>query len=35
VLPITRVEDRNYQAGRVYQRARALYLEFAQTQPVG
>ena len=35
VLPITRVEDRHYQAGRVYQRARELYFEFARTQSVG
>ncbi len=35
VLPITRVEDRYYQTGHVYQRARDLYLEFARTQPVG
>jgi branched-chain amino acid aminotransferase len=35
VLPITRVEERHYQAGRVYQKARALYLEFAKTQTVG
>jgi branched-chain amino acid aminotransferase len=35
VLPISRVEERNYQIGRVYQRARALYFEFAQTQPIG
>ena len=35
VLPITRVEDRNYQAGHVYQKARALYFEFASSQPVG
>lgn len=34
VLPITRVEDRHYQAGRIYQRARELYFEFARTQPV-
>ena len=34
VLPITKVEDRNYQAGRVYQRARKLYLGFARSQPV-
>jgi branched-chain amino acid aminotransferase len=34
VLPITRVEDRHYQAGRIYQRARELYFEFAGTQPV-
>jgi branched-chain amino acid aminotransferase len=34
VLPVTRVEDRNYQAGGVYQRARELYFEFAHTQPV-
>jgi branched-chain amino acid aminotransferase len=35
VLPITRVEDRHYQPGRVYQKARALYFEFARSQPVG
>jgi branched-chain amino acid aminotransferase len=35
VLPITRVEDRDYQTGHVYQRARALYFEFAKTQPIG
>jgi branched-chain amino acid aminotransferase len=35
VLPITRVEDRHYQMGHVYQKARALYFEFAQSQPVG
>ena len=35
VLPITRVEDRHYQTGHVYQKARALYFEFAKTQPVG
>jgi branched-chain amino acid aminotransferase len=35
VLPITRVEDRHYQAGRVYQRARQLYFEFARSQPAG
>ncbi len=35
VLPITRVEDRHYQAGHVYERARDLYFEFARTQPVG
>jgi branched-chain amino acid aminotransferase len=35
VLPITRVEDRHYQTGHVYQRARALYLEFAHTQQIG
>ncbi|HEX3208978.1 MAG TPA: branched-chain amino acid aminotransferase [Geminicoccaceae bacterium] len=34
VLPITRVEDRHYQAGRIYQQARELYFEFARTQPV-
>jgi branched-chain amino acid aminotransferase len=34
VLPITRVEERHYQAGRVYQKARALYLDFARSQPV-
>lgn len=35
VLPITKVEDRHYQAGRVYQRTRELYFEFARSQPVG
>jgi branched-chain amino acid aminotransferase len=35
VLPISRVEERNYQVGRVYERARALYFEFARTQPIG
>ena len=35
VLPITRVEDRHYQTGRVYQKARARYLEFARSQPAG
>jgi branched-chain amino acid aminotransferase len=34
VLPITRVEERHYQTGHVYQQARALYFEFARTQPV-
>jgi branched-chain amino acid aminotransferase len=34
VLPITRVEDRDFQAGHVYQRARELYFAFAKTQPV-
>jgi branched-chain amino acid aminotransferase len=34
VLPITRVEDRHYQAGYVYQKARDLYFEFAGTQMV-
>jgi branched-chain amino acid aminotransferase len=34
VLPITKVEDRHYQAGRLYQRARELYFEFARSQPV-
>jgi branched-chain amino acid aminotransferase len=34
VLPITKVEDRHYQAGRIYQKARELYFEFASTQPV-
>lgn len=34
VLPITRVEDRHYQAGHVYRKARDLYFEFARTQPV-
>jgi branched-chain amino acid aminotransferase len=35
VLPIAKVEDRHYQPGHVYQKARALYFEFAQTQPIG
>ncbi len=35
VMPITRVEDRDLQPGAVYRRARALYWEFARTQPVG
>jgi len=35
VLPITRVEDRHYQPGHVFKKARALYFEFARTQPVG
>ena len=35
VLPITRVEDRDYQIGHVYRRARELYFEFARTQPAG
>ena len=35
VLPITRVEDRHYQTGHAYQKARALYLEFAHTQQIG
>jgi branched-chain amino acid aminotransferase len=34
VLPITRVEDRHYQTGHVYQRARELYFAFASSQPV-
>jgi len=34
VLLITRVEDRNFQAGHLYQKARDLYFEFAKTQPV-
>jgi branched-chain amino acid aminotransferase len=34
VLPITRVEDRNFQTGHVYQKARDLYFAFAETQPV-
>ena len=34
VLPITRVEDRHYQTGHVYGKARELYLEFARSQPV-
>jgi branched-chain amino acid aminotransferase len=35
VLPITRVEDRHYQPGHLYQKARALYFEFAKTRPIG
>jgi branched-chain amino acid aminotransferase len=35
VLPITAVDARHYQIGRVYQRARALYFEFARSQPPG
>jgi branched-chain amino acid aminotransferase len=34
VLPITRVEDRHYQAGYLYRKARELYLAFAKSQPV-
>ena len=34
VLPITRVEDRHYQTGHLYQKARALYLDFAKSQPI-
>ncbi len=34
VLPITRVEDRNFQTGHLYQKARDLYFAFAKTQPV-
>ena len=34
VLPITRVEDRHYQTGHVYQKARDLYFEFARSQTV-
>jgi branched-chain amino acid aminotransferase len=34
VLPITRVEDRDYQPGHVYQKARDLYFKFARSQPV-
>lgn len=34
VLPISRVEDRHYQTGHVYQKARDLYFEFARSQPV-
>ena len=34
VLPITRVEDRNYQTGHIYKKARDLYFEFARTHPV-
>jgi branched-chain amino acid aminotransferase len=34
VLPITRVEDRHYQTGHVYQEARELYFAFARSQPV-
>jgi branched-chain amino acid aminotransferase len=35
VLPITRVEGRNYQMGHVYQKARDRYFEFARSQPIG
>ena len=35
VLPITKVEDRHYQTGHVYHKARELYVEFARSQPVG
>jgi branched-chain amino acid aminotransferase len=35
VLPMTRVEERHYQAGRIYRTARELYFEFARSQPVG
>jgi len=35
VIPITRVEDRNYQTGHVYRKARELYFEFAKSQPIG
>jgi branched-chain amino acid aminotransferase len=34
VLPITRVEDRDYQIGHVYRQARELYFEFARAQRV-
>jgi branched-chain amino acid aminotransferase len=34
VLPITRVENRDYQPGHVYQKARELYFEFARSQSV-
>jgi branched-chain amino acid aminotransferase len=34
VLPITRVEDRHYQMGHIYQTARELYFEFARSRPV-
>jgi branched-chain amino acid aminotransferase len=34
VLPITRVDDRHYQIGHVYRKARELYFAFARTQPV-
>jgi branched-chain amino acid aminotransferase len=33
VLPITRVEDRHYQTGHIYQQARELYFAFAGDQP--
>ncbi len=35
VLPITQVEDRTYPIGPIAQRARALYFEFARSQPIG
>jgi branched-chain amino acid aminotransferase len=34
VLPITRVEDRHYQTGHLYRKARELYWAFAKSQPV-
>jgi branched-chain amino acid aminotransferase len=34
VLPITRVEERHYQTGHIYQEARSLYFAFARGQPV-
>jgi branched-chain amino acid aminotransferase len=34
VLPITRVEDRHYQIGHVYRKARDLYFAFARSHPV-
>jgi branched-chain amino acid aminotransferase len=34
VLPITRVEDRHYQTGHLYRKARELYWAFARSQPV-
>jgi len=34
VLPITRVEDRDLQAGPVYRRARELYFDYARTRPL-
>jgi branched-chain amino acid aminotransferase len=34
VLPISRVEGRDYQTGHVYRKARELYFEFAKSQPL-
>jgi branched-chain amino acid aminotransferase len=34
VLPVTRYEQRDFQPGPVYRRARELYFEYAKTQPV-
>jgi branched-chain amino acid aminotransferase len=34
VLPISRVEERDYQTGHVYRKARELYFGFAKSQPL-